>query len=142
MATIIDALNTYFLAYSSLKTGAPLWVDFLGQVPTEYSISPLPGNRVLEAYISGGSKRQFPFAFSSMESTADNLERLANIGFYEAFADWLESQTLANVLPALAAGKTPTELEALDSGYLFEQGESGTGIYQIQCRLIYEQAKP
>jgi hypothetical protein len=83
--------------------------------------------------------REYPFAFQSAEYTADELERLETSGFFEAFADWLESQTNAGVLPTLGAKQTALEIEATSWAYLFEQGNSETGIYQIQARLIYEQ---
>lgn len=137
--TIITALRTYISAYAALPTGAPLWVDHLGKEPDQYAIVPLPGARKLEEYIDGGSLREFPFAFQAMLSTAAEAERLESNGFFEAFADWLEAQTEAGNLPTLATGKTPIEIEATSWGFLFEQGDSGTGIYQISCRLEYEQ---
>lgn len=140
--SVLSALKTYLAGYSELKTGAPLWVDTLGAVPTQYSIMPLPGTKIVEKYIDGGSLREFPFAFQSTESTADDLERLENSGFYEAFADWMEAQTLANSLPTLASGQMAISIEALGWAYLYEQGESSTGVYQIQCKLTYEQDAP
>ena len=137
--TILSSVKTYLATYSVLKTGAPLWVDFLGSKPTEYAIVPLAGTKVVETYLDGGSLREFPFAFQSMESTADELERLENSGFFEAFSDWLEFQTAAGTFPSLGSGKTPSEIKALGWAYLYEQGQSETGIYQIQCKLIYEQ---
>ncbi len=137
--SIISALKTYIKTYTGLKTGAPVWVDYIGPNPTEYAIIPLPGSKIIEQYITGGSMREYPFAFQSAEYTADELERLETGGFFEAFADWLESQTLAGVLPTLGAKQTALEIEATSWAYLFEQGNSETGIYQVQCRLIYEQ---
>lgn len=137
--TVLSAVQTYIKTYGSLASNAPVLIDFLGATPTQYAVIPLPGSRTLEKYINGGSRRQFNFALQSMESTADDLERLENVGFYEAFADWLESQTIANVLPSLGTGKTAFEIEAVNWGYLFQQGESSTGIYQITCRLEYDQ---
>jgi len=142
VTTIIDAVQTYLKTYSGLASGAPVWVDFLGQSPTEYGIIPLPGARIVETYIDGSSIREFPFAFQSTESTADDLERFENNGFYETFADWLESQTLAGALPTMESGKTAEKIEALGWGFLFQQGESQTGIYQIQCKLTYKQNAP
>jgi hypothetical protein len=137
--SIISSVKTYLATYTGLTTGAPLWVDHLGANPTEYAVVPLAGSRIAERYIDGGSAREFPFAFQSMESTADELERLENSGFYEAFADWLESQSLAGTLPTLGAKQTATEIQALGWAYLYEQGQSSTGVYQIQCKLFYEQ---
>ncbi len=137
--TLISAIKTYLATYTGLASGAPIWVDYLGTTPTEYSVAPLAGSKIIEEYIDGSSLREYPFAFRSVESTADDLERLESNGFYEAFADWLESQTKAGVLPSLETGKTPELIEALGWGYLFEQGNSETGIYQVQCRLVYKQ---
>jgi len=137
--SIISALKTYIQTYTGLKDDAPVWVDYIGPNPTEYAIIPLPGSKIIEQYITGGSMREYPFAFQSAEYTADELERLETSGFFEAFADWLESQTTAGVLPTLGAKQTALEIEATSWAYLYEQGNSETGIYQVQCRLIYEQ---
>ena len=137
--TIISAVKTYLLTYSNLKANAPMWVDFLGPIPTEYVIIPLPGTKIIEQYLDGSSLREFPFAFQSMESTADELERLDNNGFYEALSDWFETQTEAGSFPTLASGKTATKIEALSWAFLYEQGQSSTGVYQIQCKLTYQQ---
>jgi len=137
--SIISAIQTYLKTYSDLKTGAPVWVDYLGDAPTEYTIIPLAGGRVIEEYITGKTRREYPFAFQSTESTADDLERLETQGFYEAFADWLDDQTESGNLPSLGEGKSAEAIAATGWGYLFQQGESQTGIYQIQCRLIYTQ---
>jgi len=137
--SLISAIQTYIKSYSSLKSGAPVWVDYLGNSPVEYSIVPLPGARVLEFYITGATLRVYPFALQSMESTADDLERLESQGFFEAFADWLEQQTESGNLPTLGIGQVAESINATGWGYLFEQGESATGIYQIQCALQYKQ---
>jgi len=137
--TILDDLKTYLETYPALVANAPLNIDTLGKTPTEYSIVPTPGTKILERYINNGSLREYSFALQSMEYTADNLARLENNGFYETFAEWLEDQNDAGILPTLDAGKTAETIEALGHGSLFEFGESSTGIYQIQCRLVYEQ---
>lgn len=137
--SIISAIQTYLKSYSNLESGAPIWVDYLGSSPVEYSIQPLPGSIILESYINGSSLRSYAFAFQSMESTADDLERLGTQGFYEEFAEWLEQQTENEDLPILDNGKTALSIEATGWGYLYQQGESATGVYQIQCRLEYKQ---
>lgn len=137
--SVIESVQDYLKSYSDLKSGAPVWVDFLSNTPVEYSIQPLPGERILESYINGSSLRAFFFAFQSMESTADDLERLGTQGFYETFADWLEEQTEIENLPTLDAGKEAESIGATGWGYLFQQGDSQTGVYQIQCRLVYKQ---
>lgn len=137
--SLISAIQTYIKTYTGLTANSPVWVNYLNDRPTAYSIVPQPGGRILEAYIDGSSWREFPFAFQIVKSTADDAARLDNIGFAESFADWLDAQTKAGTLPTLATGKTPYSIEAASWGFLFEQGDSGTGIYQISCRLVYEQ---
>jgi len=137
--SLISAVQAYLKTYSSLKSGAPVWVDNLGPSATEYSVVALPGQRIIETYLDGTTIREFPFAFQSMESTADDPERLAIIGFYEAFANWLEAQPAVGVLPSLGVKQTAEKIEATVGGYLMQQGESGTGVYQISCKLTYQQ---
>jgi hypothetical protein len=138
--TIIQSIKDYLATYSELESGAPVWVDYLRPTPGDYAIIPLPGGRKLEEYLDGSSLREFPFAFQKSVSTANELERLATTGFFEEFAEWLDDQTNSSTYPTLQAGKTPEKIEAVNWGSLFEQGESDTGIYQIQCRLEYFQS--
>lgn len=137
--TIIESVKTFIATYSGLTANVPLSVDALGYTPTEYGIVPMPGSRILETYLNNGSLREFPFAFQITLSTADELERIENSEFCENFADWLETQTIAGTLPTMATGKTAESIEAVNWGYIQDQGESGTAIYQITCRLIYAQ---
>jgi hypothetical protein len=138
--SLISAVKTYLLTYTGLESGTPMWVNHLNAQPTGYSIVPLPGPTTIEEYISGGSMEAFPFAFQIVESTADDAQRLDNIAFGETFAAWLKSQTKAGTLPTLGTGQTAYSIEATTWGHLFEQGDSETGIYQISCQLLYEQA--
>jgi len=138
-SSIIAGLQAYLKTYTGLKEGAPLWVSYLGNSAVQYDILPLPGNKTIETYINDKELKEFPFAFRSMESTADELARLEAIGFYESFSDWLDSQTDAGNLPTLPEGKTAEAIESLGWGYLYQEGVSATGIYQVQCRLVYEE---
>lgn len=137
--SIVEGLRDYLKTYSNLDTDAPVWVGYLGAIPTEYSIFAIPGEKIIEQYIDGSSLREFPFSFQSMESTSDELTRLESIGFYEIFSDWLEEQTELGVLPELPTGKTPLAIEAIGWGFLYEQGQSDSGVYQISAKITFEQ---
>jgi hypothetical protein len=140
--SIISSLKTYIATWTAgMGSSPPLWVDFLNPTPNNYEIVPLPGNRIVLTYLNGDSEREYPFAFQAMFSTADEAERLESNGFFETFADWLESQTLTGTLPTFTGTptKTATAIEASGWAYLYEQGQSETGIYQIQCKLSYSQ---
>jgi hypothetical protein len=139
--TIISAVKTFITTCPSLGTGALLLVDHI-DTPISYSIVPLPGERIVEKYLDGGSLREYPFTLQTAKSTADDLARIDSAGFSEIFADWLESQSeLSTFTTALNLGtkKTAISIEETSWGFLYEQGESDTGIYQITCKLTYEQ---
>jgi len=136
--SMIQAVRDYLLT-CPLMEGNLIHVDALGGKPTEYAVIPVPGDRKKKEYLDGGSDREYPFLIQSVLSTADELERIENSGVYEALADWLEEQTEAGNLPTLSAGKTAESIEAVSWGFVYEQGESATGIYQITCKLAYVQ---
>ena len=136
--SIINALQTFIKTYTGLDNTNVL-IDKTGPETVEYGIFPIPGARIVEENIDGSSIREYPFALQSSVMTADDAARLENSEFFESFADWLESQTLAGTLPTLGAKQTATKIEATTGGALYEQGESNTGIYQIVCKLTFEQ---
>jgi hypothetical protein len=139
---ILKGIKAFFVdnaASAGLETGALIGVDFLGPDQVGYSIVTMPG-ATIERYLSGGSSRTFPFALQAALSTADDTQRVENGGYFENLSDWLETQYEADNLPTLPTGKTAEKIEALDCGYLYQEGQSETGIYQIICRLTYEQA--
>lgn len=138
-STVIAAVKAYFQTYIDTNDeDAPLWVNFLKSEPVEYSIVPLGGARKVSEYIHGNSgEREFVFAFQSSRFTADEAGRVGNLEFFETLAEWLDDQSDLDNLPSLPTGFSPQTIEALSYGYLFEQGQSDTGVYQIQCRLEY-----
>lgn len=140
--SIISAVQTYIKTYTELEANAPVWVDYLGKEPTQYGISQLPGARIVETYLNESTLREFPFAFEAVVSNAADAVRLENLGFFEAFAHWLDTQSKAGTLPSLGTGKTAEKIEALGWGYPFDESESGTSVYQIQCKLTYSEVAP
>ena len=139
--SILEGIKTYMVDHASsagLESGAMIGVDFLGPDKIGYSIITMPGATIAR-YLNGGSERTYPFAFQATLSTADEAARVENGGFLEALSDWFDAQTAADDFPTLPTGKTADRIEALDGGYLYQEGSSGTGIYQITCRLSYSQ---
>jgi hypothetical protein len=137
--SMIESVKAYLTEFAGLQEGAPFWVDYIGSEPPGYAIIPLPGTKVIEKYLDGGSLREFPFVFQSMELTADEAERLENNDFYEALTDWFEEQSAKGDFPDLEDGKTPIKIEALGWAFVYETSESETADYRIQCKLTYEQ---
>lgn len=138
MSTIIQSLYNYFKS-CPLLTDKKINIDYLPEKPVEYTIDTITGDPVITRYTRGAALKQYLFAFGSREAYGpDVLQNLANSGFYEDFAAWLESQNTARHFPSMAAGHTPRKIEAQSTGYLFG-ADPDTARYQIQCRLIYYQ---
>jgi hypothetical protein len=142
--SILQGVKDYFVdnaASAGLESGALIGVDFLGPDQVGYSIVTMPG-ATKEVYLDGGSSRTFPFALQATLSTADDTARIENGGFFEQLSDWLDAQYDADNFPTLPTGKSADKIEALDCGYLYQEGSSGTGVYQILARLSYSQVAP
>jgi hypothetical protein len=137
--SMISAVRDYIETYNGVESDEIVYVNFVDDEPVSYSIIPVPGSRIINTDIIGNTTREYPFVFRTSMSTADNLERLENAAFFENFAEWLDTQSEAGTLPSLASGQTARKIEATNWGYLYEEGQSDTGIYQINCMLTYRQ---
>lgn len=136
--TIIGALREYFLA-CPLTGNQRLGVDYLPEEGIAYSIDSTPATEVIRQYVGGSSLRQYLFVFRSVNDYGpDALQNIANSGFFEQLAAWLEQQTRLRRFPALGPGRVAQKIEAQSTGYLFTASPD-TGKYQIQCRLVYLQ---
>ena len=137
---IIESVKNFILTCPCLVELAAINVDFLPESPDTYSIEEVPTSSVLQTYLDGSQERQFVFVFASRfyysDETRNNIE---NSGFYEDFSDWLDEQTKIGNFPVMRDGLTPSKIEAMSSGYLFDvSGDLSNARYQIQCRLIYD----
>ena len=138
MSTIIESLYDYFKT-CPLLGDSKINVDYLPAGPVEYTIDAITGDPIIKRYARGAAQRQYLFAFGSREAYGpDVLQNIANSGFYEDFAAWLDEQTAIKNFPSLSAGQTPQRIEAQSTGYLFG-ADPDSARYQIQCRLIYFQ---
>ena len=137
MSNLIDSIRT-FISSCPFMQDWRVNVDYLGDA-MEYSIDPLPCDPIIQRYTDGGAKKQYQFAFTSKEEyDQDARINIENSGFYEQFAEWLESRSFAGKLPDLETGKSPVRIETMNSGYLYDvDGENAR--YRIECRLIYTQ---
>lgn len=135
--TIISALQTYIATHTSIDE---VHINLIGHEPVEYAIVPMSGARVVDKDIMGNTTREYPFALQFSGFTTDDAAMLESSGFCEDFASWLDSQTESGAPPTLDEGQTATKIEAIQNGILFETSESQVGIYQIVCKLTYEQS--
>lgn len=137
--SIIESIREFISGCPLLKNGVLLNVDRLGDTEIEYTIDGEMTAPILRQYTDGSSLRQFNFIFASRESYgADTLQNIANSGFYEDFADWIETQSNSGNLPKLDKYRIPQYIEVQSGGYVFDTDDS-TARYQIQLKFVYYQ---
>lgn len=135
---IIESIREFIKTYPPLS-GSRMNIDLLSEKEGSYSISAQPGKEWIKRYIDGSGEKQFLFVLSAREAFGEEIRKqIQNIGFFEAFSEWLAAQSEKGNLPILMEGKKAKKIETLSSGYLFIPDEA-TARYQIQCRLVYSQ---
>lgn len=137
--SIIESIREFISGCPLLKNGVLLNVDRLGSSEIEYTIDGEVSAPILRQYVDGSSLRQFNFIFASREKYgSDTLQNIANSGFYEDFADWIENQSNSGNLPILDKYRIPQYIEVQSGGYVFDTDDS-TARYQIQLNFVYYQ---
>ena len=137
--TIIESLRDFIASCPLLKNGVLLNVDRLGATEIEYTVDGEMTAPILRKYTDGSTLRQFNFIFASREKYgADTLQNIENSGFYENFANWIETQSNIGNLPKLDNYRVPQYIEVQSGGYVFDSDDS-TARYQIQLKFVYYQ---
>lgn len=134
---IIDSLRNYIRKCPHLDTfnnAIKVNVNYLEPHADTYSIEEIPIEPIVKKYVNGDTVRQYAFIFTSREPYgADVLTNIDNSGFYEKFAEWIESN---DMLPVLDGGLEPLEIKVTSTGYAFAVTED-TAQFQIQLKLKY-----
>ncbi|MEG0904447.1 MAG: hypothetical protein RSD97_09680 [Lachnospiraceae bacterium] len=132
---IIESIRDYILTCQFLKEGK-VNIDYLPN-DMAYSIEPIGSNPIYKRYTDGKPMKQFQFGFLSKEAyDGDARTEIANSGFYQYFEEWIEENSMLDILPNLD-GYEAIRMDVVQSGYLFST-EDDLGRYQIICRLIYQ----
>ncbi|MEG1256610.1 chloramphenicol resistance protein [Clostridium sp.] len=141
---IINSLRDYIRQCPYLDTfnnAIRVNVNYLEPSPDTYSIEEIPIEPILKKYVNGDSIRQYAFIFTSREPYGvDVLQNIDNSGFYEKFAEWIETQNDNEIFPTLDTSLEPLEIKVTSTGYAFGVTES-TAQFQIQLRLKYLKKK-
>ena len=109
-----------------------VYIDYLSENPTAYTIQVIPTAQIIKRYSDGGGVKQTAFAFRSIEiyDGREIQQNINNIAFYEQFSAWLEEAE-----PTI---EDWIKVEALTDGYFFDVAEGqDKATYQIQCRILY-----
>lgn len=140
--TIAESLFQYIGAFFEEIHKKPkyLGVDWLDKKPGSYSVDVVPSERAIKAYTDGSSIREYPFVLSGRFPYSQNqIQNLANLGFFEDFSEWLSKNSREGNLPLMESGKSPHKIEAVSAGYLMSGENNSLARYQIQCKLTYRQ---
>lgn len=114
-------------------------VEYLEEDAKNYSVESEPIEPVVKRYLDGSEVKQFAFIFSSREAYGrEVLDNLANCGFYENFADWLDQCNKEKKFPDIGEGREVTRITATTTPYMFDTSET-TAKYQIQVVMKYFQ---
>ncbi len=137
--SIIESVRDFISGCPLLKNGVLLNVDRLGDSEIEYTVDGEITEPILRRYTDGSSLRQFNFIFASREKYgADTLQNIANSGFYENFADWIEMQSNVGNLPEPDKDGVPQYIEVESGGEGLDTDDSPARD-QIQLKFVYYQ---
>ena len=116
-------------------------INFLDGEIESFSLEEIPCEPVVKKYLDGSSKRQLQFAFCSREPYGQEIiQNIDNSGFYEEFADEIESKNDQGVLPIGDEKIEPIELKVTSSAYVVAT-EEDTAMYQINLNFKYYKKK-
>jgi len=93
----------------------------------------LPGAVVLQRFISGSFKAQFPFCVRYICKPTNNPERVGKQSALDGLGEWLEDIGL----PDLADGRTVEAMERTQTSYLADRDAAGNEVYQCNFVLRY-----
>lgn len=132
----ITKLRTYLFSLIDkmvTNTDYQINADFLGEVG-DYSLDKIPTASVVEEWILGGELHRDVFNFRSRKSySADTINNLINIGFFEDFENAIKTNNDEGVLPDIDGIES---IECLNCGTL--NSVDGTeAIFNIQIQITY-----
>ena len=102
MKPLIECVRDFILTFPDLDENGCLYVDYLGDQAIEYSVETVPCDPVFKRYTDGGCMKQFLFLFASREYySADVIQCIENLSFYEDFSSWINQKNRSGELPDL-----------------------------------------
>lgn len=121
-------------------TGQRFNFDYVGASPIEWGLNIPTNDPLLSKSINGDTKNKLDFYLMANQAFGEDvLNNIDNLEIFQRIKEWFVEQNNAKVYPDLGAGKKVTGVYALTEGY-GEKTTANTGLYQIQCRVEYDQA--
>lgn len=131
--TILKTLQDFLLKYPGmeLRPIAEVLTDHTAETAGSYALAP-SGNGKTRTDVVGNRTFENNYVFYAREATLTETDRQENSDFLESLQEWLDEQN--ENLPELP-GKYEAESIEVSNGMLFDIGEDGTGLYQVQIKL-------
>ena len=134
--SILGILQDYLQEFDgmSIKTIPEILTDQTEERTGSYALAP-SGNGKTTVDIIGNKTFENNYMLLAKEAAADEIDRAENQDFLERFSDWLDERNDAGDLPVLPGKYTAEKLE-VSNAMLMDIYEDGTGLYQLQIKLM------
>lgn len=136
----VEHLRKWFRTCPLLSPDNHFRVDYLAEEATEYALYAVPSNIVYHENVLGehvpNDIQSLNFIFASKENYgANELQNIANYGFYQDITDWIVEQNSLRKLPCVNEGRVLSVVPTLTQ-YVAIPG-TNSAKYQIQIKLTY-----
>lgn len=111
-------------------------VDFLDSNADNYSLDKIPTTKTIENWIIGNTLCRDVYSFRSRKHySAEVINNISNIGFFETFENIIKQKNEAKDLPDIEGIES---IECLNCG-TFVNGETNTAEFDIQIEIDYRE---
>ncbi len=134
----ITKLREYLISVISeiKETYEQINVGFLSNEINNYSLDKIPTSKVVENWIIGQTVYKEIYSFRSrMNYSADVMDNIENIGFFEIFESKIKQKNINNELPNIEGIQS---IECLNCGSM-NNANTNTAEFDIQIQIEYKE---
>ena len=129
-AYLMDVISEIVDSYKQLN------IDFLSKDAGNFSLDKIPMQKVIESWIVGSNLCQDTYSFRSrMNYSADVINNMKNIGFFETFEKKIYDRNKNRALPDIDGIES---IECLNCGSV-NNANTNTAELDIQIRITYRE---
>ena len=127
---LMDIISSLNQEYQQLN------IDFLSNEVDNYSLDKIPTATQVEQWIIGPVLNREVYSFRSrMDYSQDVITNIANIGFYEKFAQIIKQKNDNNILPEIDGIES---IQCLNAGTM-NRANTNTAEFDIQIQIEYRE---
>lgn len=134
----ITKLREYLISVISeiKETYEQINVGFLSNEINNYSLDKIPTSKVVENWIIGQTVYKEIYSFRSRRNySADVMDNIENIGFFEIFESKIKQKNINNELPNIEGIQS---IECLNCGSM-NNANTNTAEFDIQIQIEYKE---